>query len=346
MEDQSLDSDRVPAPSRCPLCVQPATFSHLEVHVDRDVRYDLYECAQCRAQFWEPLRNPGSEWYESDPRYAGANADPPRDLNWHHRKTVSFLRRQAGLPRAQERGMQAAKALDVGCGTGHFLSWARACGWDVYGIDFDANAVRASTEVFGLPHIEKKTLSDTITMHPEYAGSFDLVTFFDLFEHIDNHNEFAEQVKLLLRDGGYIAMSMPYRDGGRSLQLGDLPPRHLTRWNRESLEIFWRKHGFRVIYMKREPVTYLRLVAKYRFKYGNVFSFGLVNKVKKTVSSGNAAAGEKDTRVPFRVRLAHALAKTKDIILFGIPALFLWLTLLPSEKRYIGLFMVAQKSEL
>ena len=157
------------APSSCPLCAGQAKFSHQETHYDREVRYDLYECSSCGAQFWMPLKNPGADWYEHDARYAGGNDDPPREPYWTHRKAVSFLKGKEG------------KVLDVGCGTGNFLSWAKENGWDVYGIDFDGNAVRAAREVFELPNVEQASLGEYIAAHPDYAGSFDLVGFFDVF---------------------------------------------------------------------------------------------------------------------------------------------------------------------
>ena len=43
--------------------------------------------------------------------------------------------------------------------------------------------------------------------------------------------------------------------------------------------------------------------------------------------------------------VASALAKAKDAVLFGIPALLTWLALLPSEKRYTTLYLIARKED-
>lgn len=324
---------RVAPPDRCPLCQAAPEYAHQETYLDATTgRYDLYECHACKAQFWAPLKNPGAQWYEHDARYAGANADPPREPYWTHRKVISYLHGRTG------------KVLDIGCGTGNFLSWAKRNDWDVHGIDFDGNAVRAAKEVFDLPHVEQCSLKEYCEKYPEYAGTFDLVTFFDVFEHIDDHNEFAQRVYSLLRDGGFAAMSMPYRKGSRFIQNKDLPPRHLTRWDRGSLSDFWERHGFRVVYLKRKRTEFHHLVVKFRHKWGRSLSFGLVDKVKSGIKSSGAQNGGTSARVPLRVRATHLLAKIKDVILFGIPALAYWSITQFSEDKYDGLYAIIEKT--
>ncbi len=320
-------------PTICPLCSASPTYGELESYTDRETTYTLYECPECRVRWWKPLKNPGAEWYERDERYAGANENPPLEPNWNHRKAISFF------------GEKKGRVLDIGCGTGNFLSWAKKKGWDVYGIDFDRNAVRAATEVFGLPNVSVATLAEFVDSHPDLMGSFDLVAFFDVFEHIDNHNEFAALVSRLVKSEGYIAMSMPYRGGARWLQPNDLPPRHLTRWNRASLAGFWGRHGFNTRYIKRAPSTFDAILMKFRFKYGKAFSFGLVQKtqMKEALKGGMQ---KKQTSRSVRVQIVHTIAKTKDAFLFGIPAALVWLALLPSRKRYTGLYLIAQKGNL
>src|SRR6185295_4184462 len=134
--------------------------------------------------------------------------------------------------------------LDVGCGTGNFLHHARTHGWSVRGIDFDADAIKTGQQIFRLSGLEVADLETFRTRHP--AERFDLITFFDVIEHLDNHKEFMEGVRALLRPGGYIAMSMPYGPHAMWLMRGDVPPRHLTRWTRSALKRFLEREGFEV----------------------------------------------------------------------------------------------------
>ncbi|OGG50465.1 hypothetical protein A2763_01680 [Candidatus Kaiserbacteria bacterium RIFCSPHIGHO2_01_FULL_54_36] len=315
----------------CPLCGSDVLQAKKETHEDGDVLYTLYHCAKCGVEYWLPLKNPGANWYAHDERYAGANENPPLDPNWNHKKAISFLKGKKG------------RVLDVGCGTGNFLSWANKNGWEVWGIDFDPNAAKAAREVFGLPNISLATLAEFIRAHPELTGTFDLVTFFDVFEHIDDHNDFAALVSRLVKKGGHIAMSMPYRKGARWLQPHDLPPRHLTRWDRSSLMRFWGRHGFSAQFIKRVPASLDAILMKFRFTYGKAFSFGLVRKAQ--MKERENGVQKKGAPRSVRVRVVHALAKAKDAVLFGIPALLTWLALLPSEKRYTTLYLIARKED-
>jgi len=314
----------------CYFCGSSGQPREIEAYRDGGVEYVLRECSECGAQYWTPFKNPGAKWYEEDERYKNANNDSAGEPAWGHKKIISFL--------APFRG----RVFDIGCGTGNFLSWARRNGWDVAGIDFDSNAIHSAKTNFLLPNIELATLGDYVARHRN--EKFDLVTFFDVFEHIDNHIEFLEQVAHLLKPGGYIAMSMPYRRGSRWLQPNDLPPRHLSRWDEKSLKNFLEKNGFSAKYVKRIPAPLFYIVMKLRFKYGNMFSLGLVNKVRQSFDVGiKSGTSKKQTAPTLKIKIIHNLAKIKDAAIFGIPALVIWLVLLFTPKRYTGLFVIARR---
>ncbi len=315
-----------PVPNVCPLC----QGSHLDVrqenYVDPQSRtsYTLYECGACAGQFWWPLKNPGAHWYEHDVRYADRNQDPIREPNWNHKKVISFLKPLTG------------KVLDVGCGVGNFLAWADKNGWQSTGIDFDQDAIEAGKRMFGLTDLQ---IADVGEYAKQNLGKqFDLITFFDVLEHVDNHNEFIDHIRGLLKDGGYIAMSMPYRGHAEWLMTGDLPPRHLTRWDRGSLKTFLEARGFEVVYITRRSEGLRYLILKMRFRFGRRTSFGLVRKIK--TSTGATTVTEQKTSA---IRIAEILAKIKDAVLFGLPAIVVWLVMLPSRKRYITLYAIARK---
>ncbi|MBT4209332.1 MAG: class I SAM-dependent methyltransferase [Candidatus Komeilibacteria bacterium] len=315
--------------NNCPLCKASKEFKYLEAHIDNNKEYKLYECKVCRAQFWWPLKNPGAQWYENDERYSDRNFDPILIPNWNHKKIISFLKNKTG------------KVLDIGCGVGTFLKHAQDNNWDTYGLDFDNDAIKAAQETFKLKNLE---VCDLLTYHNKYPDKkFDLITIFDVFEHIDNHNEFIKTIFDMLSPGGYIAMSMPYRYGATWLKPHDLPPRHLTRWDRRSLTQYLVKQNFKVKYKKILDTGYNFILMKLRFRYGKFFSFNLVGKIKQSKRSDNKI--ELNSSSEKMITKVHILARIKDLIIFGLPALLIWLAMLPFKKRYVTLYVIAQKNE-
>jgi SAM-dependent methyltransferase len=313
----------------CYFCGSPKNPTDLETHVDNGNEYKLHECLNCHVQYWTPFENPGAQWYEKDLRYAGRNIDPDIEPNWHQKKTIVFLNPLKG------------KLLDVGCGAGTFMYWARKNGWDVSGIDFDRNAIRTGKEVFKLDNIEDTDLGGYLKKYP--SSDFNLVTFFDVFEHIDNHNEFLSQIKSSLVPGGYIALSTPYRRGARWLQSNDLPPRHLSRWDRSTITDYLDRRGFKVVYVRRLSEGIGFMVTKLRRKYGKYVSLNIVGKLKNKVRKDGKI--ELGSSVEKNISRVHKLARAKDWIVFGIPAILIWLATLFTSKRYITLFIIAQKKE-
>ena len=133
-------------------------------------------------------------------------------------------------------------------------------------------------------------------------------------------------------------MSMPYREHALWLMKDDLPPMHLTNWDRESLRRFLDVRGFDVVYMRRGPATIWDIVMKLRFKYGKSVSFSAVSKMRQQVGDRADKPGGR----PLSVRLIHALARLKDAVLFGVPAVIIWAAMIPTSKRYIDLFTIAR----
>src|SRR3989344_1434618 len=313
--------------SRCYFCESFSDAPIIETHVSDAVEYSLHHCQKCGVEYWTPFKNPGAEWYEKDLRYASRNIDPEIEPNWHQKKTINFL------------GPRMGRLLDVACGAGTFLYWARKKGWGVSGIDFDRDAIRTAKEVFKLDNVYDVDLTQYIKDHPE--SKFDLVSLFDIFEHIDNHKEFLREVGAVLLPKGYIAISSPYRYGARWLMGDDFPPRHLTRWDRRSITRYLDEQGFKVVYIKRMSEGVGFLVTKVRRKYGEYFSMNLIGKMKsKARKEGKIDLDSPEEKNISRV---HKLARVKDWLVFGLPAVFLWLGLFFSQKCYITLFVIAQK---
>lgn len=91
------------------------------------------------------------------------------------------------------------KFLDIGCATGVFLDMAKKEGYDVVGVDVSEYACAYAKEHFGLKvHCGK--LEDVKLKEK----SFDVITMWDVLEHVPDPKIFLAEVRRLLKDEGII----------------------------------------------------------------------------------------------------------------------------------------------
>lgn len=100
------------------------------------------------------------------------------------------------------RIVKPGRVLDVGCATGDFLLVARDRGWEPLGID--PSPARDQAKAAGLP-IVGHTLRDA-----EVApASIDLVTFWDVLEHVPDPVDQLRRAGVLLKPDGIVAITVP-----------------------------------------------------------------------------------------------------------------------------------------
>lgn len=96
------------------------------------------------------------------------------------------------------------KLLDVGCAVGFFIDEARKNGWQVQGLDVSSFAINYAQEHFHLDAIHGSLTDQDL---PE--ASYDMVTMWDVIEHVPSPTAYIEQAAKLLRPGGIISLATP-----------------------------------------------------------------------------------------------------------------------------------------
>lgn len=155
--------------------------------------------------------------------YSTAIDDEPSALKRLDRRYGMWKRR-----RAIERILPEGRLLDVGCATGNFLhEMTRSGRWEVAGVEPGREAAAYARERLGLTvHLGRLAEVDLA------PSSFDVVTMWNVLEHLHDPLGGLRAVQRLLVPGGLFVFSIPNLEGlearlfGR-YWLGWELPRHL-----------------------------------------------------------------------------------------------------------------------
>jgi 2-polyprenyl-3-methyl-5-hydroxy-6-metoxy-1,4-benzoquinol methylase len=135
--------------------------------------------------------------------------------------------------------------LEVGCGTGADLAWARQHGWYVHGLELNQSAVEIAKQQ-GLD-VQRSTFEDA-NLEP---NSLDCIIMSQVLEHLYSPRLALERCHQLLRPGGLLLIAVPKFDSWTRHALGNYWhnlqfPIHLHHFNQPVLERMITNAGFQV----------------------------------------------------------------------------------------------------
>ncbi len=155
-------------------------------------------CADCGFGWQHPLPTPQDvrNYYEHLPPYI---------LQGAQEKELGFSRR---IHRINALRPGRGRLLDIGSGLGYFLKLAEKDGWDVLGVEPQEWSVKYSQEQLGL-EICQGGVDDLDTV----TESFDVVTLWDVWEHVHEPLTFIKTCTDLVAPGGLLVLSIPNASG-------------------------------------------------------------------------------------------------------------------------------------
>ena len=136
--------------------------------------------------------------------------------------------------------------LDVGCNIGIFMKAARDAGFAVTGVEMNSGCAAYGREKFGLD-IRHASLEGAA--FPE--ETFDVVTMFDVLEHVPDPLAFLSVARRALKPGGLLAVQSPNLNSFMAWLLKEnwnwlTTPDHLYHFTPGALVSLLAAHGFSV----------------------------------------------------------------------------------------------------
>ncbi len=178
--------------------------------------------------------------------------------------------------------VKGARLLDVGCGTGGFLDYVRSLG--VLGAGFDASAAQVQAALARGLDVHHSVSPARFRSETAEDRGFDIVTLWDVFEHLRDPKGFLEELTPLMKPGALLFLSIP--NGGA------------LRWKRA----IWEAAGRKFSYEPWEHVFYFR--PKSLARYLEAWGFECLEVGSVVAYERKPSAGEFLRRAAFRATAA------------------------------------------
>jgi SAM-dependent methyltransferase len=170
-----------------------------------------------------------------DPLFAAQNDQRIRTFE----KTL-----RSALKRLNMTG-EGKRVLDVGCAGGAFLVAAQKCGFEAMGVEPARWMAAFGRKTYGV-NIQDGILKPG--MFPE--KSFDMITLWDVVEHLTHPKDTLDLIHSLLKPGGTLLVNYPDISSVAAKALGDRWPFwlsvHLLYYTRPTIAAQLRRSGFSV----------------------------------------------------------------------------------------------------
>ena len=222
-------------------------FEYLYPGMDRlhgfDGEFSVEICQQCELIAVHPQLSQAEmeKYYPTD--YVSFPIAAEDEESWLRR-----LDRTYGIDRrckvVNHRVKQPGTILDIGCATGNFLNRMQQYGWACFGIEPSEYAANYAKQRFNLQVIHGYL---TNNLYPDHY--FDVITLWDVFEHLPQPRNDLSILKDLLKPGGLLIITTPNAEAwGRRLfgqyWVGWDVPRHYHVFSPLTIQDMLRKSSF------------------------------------------------------------------------------------------------------
>lgn len=223
-------------PEPCPICGQTGAREWLRApdrFHGRQEQYTLLRCEACSLVWLSKPPKPAemhlhyTDAYDRLISSAGENS-PGR---WRDRNAALAPHKQSGA------------LLDLGCSSGSFLQSLSGTGWDLFGVEMSEKSAgqaraKSGAQVF---------VGDILDAEFE-SESFDVITCFDVFEHLYQPRQVMAKVVDWLKPGGIFYVLVPNVDSAeghvfKGYWHGLELPRHLFHYSPKSLKFLAESVG-------------------------------------------------------------------------------------------------------
>jgi len=200
--------------------------------------YNIVRCNICGLAYVNPQPETGETFREYQEFYKERFSPKKKSKLRDARREIKRIKKLFS-------GREMFSLLDIGCGCGFLLKVAQDNGWDATGIDMCEWEVEYAKKEFGVK-VEVKLFSD-VNFSEE---SFNVITMFDLIEHLSDPMKGLKKCFNLLSCNGVLIVGTPDFGHPKARKKGEkwehlYPPQHLFYFSLPILKSLAEKTGFK-----------------------------------------------------------------------------------------------------
>ena len=296
----------------CPICdrqdyqvLRKANYSEnitrqklLEIYKsssDTELIDQIVKCLECGLVYLNPRVQSDIilESYSEaiDPKFTSQN---PLRIRTFRKFLDHWIKRTKITPSVKK------KILDLGCAAGSFPKVAEDMGFSVVGVEPSKYLCEFGQREYGLD-LRQGTLHDQNFSE----GEFNIVSMFDVIEHLDQPGYVLDEIKRILHSDGQLIVNYPEYDSWPRKLMGAKWPFflnvHLFYFTPKSIKQILEKHGFLVL--RLEPYYQTLELGYVLERAGQIFSLAKwLEKAVKTLGLG---------QIPFTYYIGQTLVTAK-----------------------------------
>ncbi|MDH7461444.1 class I SAM-dependent methyltransferase [Chitinophagaceae bacterium 26-R-25] len=209
-------------------------------------KFAIWECGDCTLRFTQDIPDGPSvgAYYKSENYISHSDTKEGLVNSLYHKVRQRTLKAKHTLVQ-KVTGLKTGKLLDLGAGTGAFLSFMNTNQWDVVGLEPDDVARAKAKELYNLD----LRSADQLFQLP--SGNFDVITMWHVLEHVHELHPYIEQLHKLLKKNGKLIIAVPnytsydasvYKEYWAAYDV----PRHLYHFSPASIKKLVSQHGMKV----------------------------------------------------------------------------------------------------